>query len=140
MIAKVRALTNVPIAAYHVSGEYAMIHAAAQNGWIDGSAVALEQLTAVKRAGADMAFINQGITFYNTLRELGKDVVLLQYVGENHGLVQPRNQKDYTGRMEEFFDHYLTGAAAPDWLKDGIPRLKMEEHLKSRQKKPKVIS
>ena len=54
VIAKVRALTNVPVAAYHVSGEYAMIHAAAQRGWIDGPAVALEQLTAVKRAGADM--------------------------------------------------------------------------------------
>ncbi len=54
VIAKVRALTNIPLAAYHVSGEYSMIHAAAQNGWIDGPAVALEQLTAVKRAGADM--------------------------------------------------------------------------------------
>ena len=54
VIAKVRALTNVPVAAYHVSGEYAMIHAAAERGWIDGPAVALEQLTAVKRAGADM--------------------------------------------------------------------------------------
>ena len=54
VIAKVRALTNVPLAAYHVSGEYAMVHAAAQRGWIDGPAVALEQLTAVKRAGADM--------------------------------------------------------------------------------------
>jgi porphobilinogen synthase len=37
-----------------VSGEYAMVHAAAAQGWIDGDAVALEQLTAVKRAGADM--------------------------------------------------------------------------------------
>lgn len=54
VIMKVRALTNVPVAAYHVSGEYAMIHAAAERGWIDGPAVALEQLTAVKRAGADM--------------------------------------------------------------------------------------
>ena len=54
VIAKVRALTNVPLAAYHVSGEYAMIHAAAERGWIDGPAVALEQLTSVKRAGADM--------------------------------------------------------------------------------------
>ncbi len=54
VIAKIRALTNVPLAAYHVSGEYAMIHAAAQRGWIDGPAVALEQLTAVKRAGADL--------------------------------------------------------------------------------------
>ena len=44
---------NAPIAAYHVSGEYAMLKAAAERGWIDGPAVALEQLTAVKRAGAD---------------------------------------------------------------------------------------
>lgn len=76
---------------------------------------------------------NQGITFFNTLRQLGKDVVLLQYVGENHGLSQPRNQKDYTVRMGEFFDHFLQGADAPDWWKEGVPRLKMEEHLKARQ-------
>jgi porphobilinogen synthase len=54
VIAKVRTLTNKPLAAYHVSGEYAMLKAAAANGWIDGDAVAIEQLTAVKRAGADM--------------------------------------------------------------------------------------
>jgi dipeptidyl aminopeptidase/acylaminoacyl peptidase len=83
---------------------------------------------------------NQGITFFNTLRELGKDVVLLQYVGENHGLAQPKNMKDYTIRMREYFDHYLKGEPAPDWLKDGIPRLKMEEHLKSRQKKTEKIA
>jgi porphobilinogen synthase len=45
---------DVPLAAYHVSGEYAMIHAAAARGWIDGDAVALEHLTAIKRAGADI--------------------------------------------------------------------------------------
>jgi dipeptidyl aminopeptidase/acylaminoacyl peptidase len=78
---------------------------------------------------------NQGITYYNTLRGLGKDVLLLQYVGENHGLAQPANQKDYTIRMKEYFDTYLMGAQAPEWLKNGIPRLKMQEHLKSRQKK-----
>jgi porphobilinogen synthase len=54
VLTKVRAMTDVPLAAYHVSGEYAMVHAAAAQGWIDGDAVALEQLTAVKRAGADM--------------------------------------------------------------------------------------
>jgi len=45
---------DVPLAAYHVSGEYAMIKAAAAQGWIDGPAVALEQLLAIRRAGADM--------------------------------------------------------------------------------------
>ena len=54
VIAAVRAATDVPVAAYHVSGEYAMIKAAAANGWIDGPAVALEHLSAVKRAGADV--------------------------------------------------------------------------------------
>jgi porphobilinogen synthase len=54
VIAEVRRRVSHPIAAYHVSGEYAMIKAAAQLGWIDGPAVALEHITAVKRAGADM--------------------------------------------------------------------------------------
>lgn len=54
IIAAARAETDVPIAAYHVSGEYAMIKAAAANDWIDGDVVALEQLTSIKRAGADM--------------------------------------------------------------------------------------
>jgi porphobilinogen synthase len=44
---------DVPLCAYHVSGEYAMVKAADANGWIDGQAVAIEQLTAVRRAGAD---------------------------------------------------------------------------------------
>jgi len=54
VIAAVRATVDVPVAAYHVSGEYSMLKAAAERGWIDGPAVALEQLTAVKRAGADI--------------------------------------------------------------------------------------
>lgn len=54
VIAAIRAMTTLPVAAYHVSGEYSMIKAAAANGWIDHDAVALEHLTAIKRAGADM--------------------------------------------------------------------------------------
>ncbi len=54
VIAAVRAACSVPVAAYHVSGEYSMIKAAAANGWVDGDAVAIEQLTAIKRAGADL--------------------------------------------------------------------------------------
>jgi porphobilinogen synthase len=54
IIVRARAEIDLPLAAYHVSGEFAMIKAAAANGWIDGPAVALEQLTAIKRAGADM--------------------------------------------------------------------------------------
>ena len=75
---------------------------------------------------------NQGIEYYNTLRRLGKDVIMLQYVGENHGLRNPANQKDYTVRMREFFDHHLKGEEAPQWLLDGVPHLKMDEHLDDR--------
>jgi porphobilinogen synthase len=52
VIAAVQASTDVPVAAYHVSGEYAMVKAAAAEGWIDGQAVAFEHLLAIKRAGA----------------------------------------------------------------------------------------
>ncbi len=75
----------------------------------------------------------QGIEYYNTLRRLQKPVVMLQYKGENHGLAKTENQKDYAVRMREFFDHYLMGKPAPDWWKDGVPHLKMDEHLKNRK-------
>ncbi len=54
VIRLVRQHTNLPLAAYSVSGEYSMIKAAAANGWIDEKAVAMEVLTGIKRAGADM--------------------------------------------------------------------------------------
>jgi porphobilinogen synthase len=54
VVAAVRAAFDVPVAAYHVSGEYSMVKAAAGAGWIDGTAVMLEHLVAVKRAGADI--------------------------------------------------------------------------------------
>lgn len=75
---------------------------------------------------------NQGIEFYNTLRRLGKPIVMLQYVGENHGVTRAPNRKDYTVRMKEFFDHFLKGEPAPGWWTEGVPHLKMEDHLKER--------
>jgi dipeptidyl aminopeptidase/acylaminoacyl peptidase len=74
----------------------------------------------------------QGVEYYNTLRRLGKNVVMLEYLGANHGLTKPADQQDYTLRMKEFFDHHLMGKSAPAWYTDGVPRLKMEEHLKER--------
>ncbi len=76
---------------------------------------------------------NQGITYYNHLRQLGKEVVLLEYVGENHGLARPANQKDYALRMTEWFDTFLRDQDAPQWMRDGVPRLEMEAHLKARR-------
>ena len=54
IIAEIKARFSVPIAAYQVSGEYSMIMAAAQNGWLDERSAMLESLMAIKRAGADM--------------------------------------------------------------------------------------
>ena len=76
----------------------------------------------------------QGVEYFNTLRRLQKPVIMLEYIGENHSLAKRSNQRDYTARMKEFFDHYLMGAPAPEWMVKGVPRLKMEEHLKERAK------
>jgi porphobilinogen synthase len=59
VIARVKAEFGVPTAAYHVSGEYAMLKAAARNGWIDEPRAMLETLTAIHRAGADII-----VTYY----------------------------------------------------------------------------
>ncbi|MBS1549135.1 MAG: porphobilinogen synthase [Bacteroidetes bacterium] len=56
IVAKVRASIDLPIAVYNVSGEYAMLKAAAQNGWLDNDKAIIESLTCIKRAGADMIF------------------------------------------------------------------------------------
>jgi dipeptidyl aminopeptidase/acylaminoacyl peptidase len=74
----------------------------------------------------------QGVEYFNTLRRMQKPVIMLEYLGENHSLRKPANQRDYTVRMKEFFDHYLMGAPAPDWMVNGVPRLKMDDHLKDR--------
>lgn len=56
IVAKVREVIDLPIAVYNVSGEYAMLKAAAQNGWLDNDQAIIESLTCIKRAGADMIF------------------------------------------------------------------------------------
>lgn len=63
----------------------------------------------------------QGIEYYLALRRLGKEVYLFNYNGELHGLRRRVNQKDYTVRMQQFFDHYLKGAARPAWMEKGEP-------------------
>ncbi|SFI77255.1 porphobilinogen synthase [Kaistella treverensis] len=56
IVSKVREMIDLPIAVYNVSGEYAMLKAAAQNGWLDNDKAIIESLTCIKRAGADMIF------------------------------------------------------------------------------------
>jgi acetyl esterase/lipase len=66
----------------------------------------------------------QGIEYYLALRRLGKEVYLFNYPGEFHGLRKKVNQRDYTVRMQQFFDHYLKGAPAPVWLAEGVPAIR----------------
>jgi len=69
----------------------------------------------------------QGIEYYLALRRLGKEVYMFSYNGEKHGLRKRINQKDYTRRLQEFFDHFLKGAPAPEWMQKGIPYLQREK-------------
>jgi dipeptidyl aminopeptidase/acylaminoacyl peptidase len=69
----------------------------------------------------------QGIEYYLALRRLGKEVYMFTYNGEPHGIRRRPNQKDYTVRLQQFFDHFLKGAAAPDWMQKGIPYLDRDQ-------------
>ncbi|WP_443018784.1 prolyl oligopeptidase family serine peptidase [Shewanella sp. UCD-FRSSP16_17] len=61
----------------------------------------------------------QGVELYLAMRRTGKDVVFLQYEDEPHHLKKYPNKLDYTIRMKQYFDHYLKGAKAPEWLEKG---------------------
>jgi dienelactone hydrolase len=69
----------------------------------------------------------QGIEYFLALRRLNKEVYMFSYNGEKHGLRKRANQKDYTRRLQEFFDHFLKGAPAPEWMEKGIPYLQREK-------------
>jgi dipeptidyl aminopeptidase/acylaminoacyl peptidase len=76
----------------------------------------------------------QGIEYFLALRRLGKEVYMFSYNGEPHGLWRRANQKDYSVRLQQFFDYYLKGAKKPEWMDKGIPYLERDEekeHLKS---------
>lgn len=69
----------------------------------------------------------QGIEFFLALRRLDKEAYMFNYNSEKHGLRKRINQRDYTRRLQEFFDHFLKGAPAPEWMEKGIPFLQREK-------------
>ncbi len=71
VIARLRATTDLPIAAYHVSGEYAMVKAAAQKGWLDEQTCMTEALTGIARAGADLIFTYVALDYARWFRAAG---------------------------------------------------------------------
>ncbi len=62
----------------------------------------------------------QGIEYIMALRRLSKEAYMFNYNGEDHGLRKRINQKDWTVRLQQFFDHFLKGAPEPDWMAKGI--------------------
>ena len=70
---------------------------------------------------------NQGVEFYNAARRLGKQMVMLVYEGENHGLAREPNQQDYQRRILQWFGHYLKGEPAPDWIETGVNYLDQKD-------------
>lgn len=75
----------------------------------------------------------QGLEYYSTARRLGKEVILLSYPDEPHHLGKEANQKDFQIRMKQYFDHYLKGAEAPLWMKEGV------KHLDKKRIKPEMM-
>ena len=71
----------------------------------------------------------QGIEYFSDLRRLGKPCWLLEYNNEAHNLVERRNCKDLTKRLQQFFDHYLKDEPMPAWMKTGVPTDRKGEYF-----------
>ncbi|MCC7229628.1 MAG: S9 family peptidase [Fimbriimonadaceae bacterium] len=66
----------------------------------------------------------QSIEYFTALRRLEKPVWMCVYNGEDHNLIQRKNRKDWSIRMQQFFDHFLKGAPEPVWMAEGVPAVK----------------
>ena len=73
---------------------------------------------------------HQDIELYNSARRAGKNCVMLVYEGENHSVAQKANQLDYHRRINAWFDHYLKGAPAENWINHGVSVLEREREQK----------
>jgi dipeptidyl aminopeptidase/acylaminoacyl peptidase len=84
-------------------------------------------------------FWHQGIELYNLARRAKKEVVLIAYAGEDHGLRKKPNQIDYHRRIVEWFGHYLKNEPAPSWIAEGVRYIDRERELKAlKANKPKT--
>jgi dipeptidyl aminopeptidase/acylaminoacyl peptidase len=76
-------------------------------------------------------FFHQGVELYNIARRAKKEVVLIVYAGEDHGLKKKQDQIDYQRRIFAWFGHYLKGEAAPAWITDGESYLDRQREVKA---------
>ena len=84
-------------------------------------------LLILQNDGDDAVPWYQGLEMFLALRRLGKEVYLFDYNGEPHGLRKRAAQKDYAVRMQQYFDHFLKDAPAPEWMEKGIPYIEREQ-------------
>jgi dipeptidyl aminopeptidase/acylaminoacyl peptidase len=75
-------------------------------------------------------FWHQGVELYNIARRAKRNVVLLQYAGEDHGLRKKANIVDYQRRIFQWFAYYLKGEPAPSWITSGESYLERVEEIK----------
>ena len=75
-------------------------------------------------------FFHQGVELYNVARRAGKNVVLIVYAGEDHGLRKKPNQMDYQQKILAWFGHYLKAEPAQQWITEGEPYLQHQDELK----------
>ena len=71
----------------------------------------------------------QGIELFVALRRLGKPAYLVNYNGEAHGIRKHHNRRDWSIRLQQFFDHHLKDAPAPAWMREGIPAVEKGKTL-----------
>jgi dipeptidyl aminopeptidase/acylaminoacyl peptidase len=76
----------------------------------------------------------QGIELYNYARRAGKQMVMLVYENEGHSLRKDENRIDYQRRILQWFDHYLKGESAANWIEQGVPYLEQQKQLKNWKK------
>jgi dipeptidyl aminopeptidase/acylaminoacyl peptidase len=78
---------------------------------------------------------HQGIEMFTTMRRMEKPYIMLVYEGENHGLRQEENMKDYSTKVNEFLRHHLLGEEAPAWISSGKTYLEKKEEEEKHNKK-----
>ena len=107
------------------------LHAAVEN-YLENSAVfhankVTTPLLILHNDNDDAVPWQQGIELFLALRRHAKPAWLFNYNGEFHGLRRRANQKDWSMRMRQFFDYYLKGVPAPEWLEKGVPYIERDE-------------
>ena len=98
-------------------------------GWIGHEPISVDFNLAVGADKDGAVPWYQGIELFVAMRRLSKPAWLINYNDEGHGVGQDQNKRDWSVRMQQFFDHYLKGEPAPKWLAEGVPATEKGKNL-----------